>query len=131
MQKFVPFLMFEGKADEAMQFYISLFKNAEILQVIRYGPNAMGTEGSVQHASFRLGDLEFMCIDSNIQHGFTFTPSLSIYVRCETEEEIDRVFAGLAEGGQILMPLDHYPFSAKFGWVSDRFGVSWQLSLAG
>ena len=70
-----------------------------------------------------------MCIDSYVQHEFAFTPSMSLYVRCATEEEIDRVFAALAQGGQILMPLDRYPFSPKFGWLSDRFGVSWQLSL--
>jgi len=67
--------------------------------------------------------------DSNIKHDFTFTPSVSLFVTCETEEEIDRLFAGLSEGGQVLMPLAQYPFSPKFAWVQDRFGLSWQLSL--
>ena len=70
-----------------------------------------------------------MCIDSTIQHAFTFTPSMSLFVRCDTEEDIDAVFAKLSQDGQILMPLGEYPFSPKFAWVSDKFGVSWQLSL--
>jgi predicted 3-demethylubiquinone-9 3-methyltransferase (glyoxalase superfamily) len=129
MQKFTTFLMFDGKAEEAMKLYTSLFKQSEILHLTRYGANEAGAEGTVQHATFTLNGQEFMCIDSSAQHAFTFTPSISLYVRCETEEEIDRVFATLSQGGQILMPLDRYPFSDKFGWLSDRFGVSWQLSL--
>jgi predicted 3-demethylubiquinone-9 3-methyltransferase (glyoxalase superfamily) len=129
MQKFTTFLMFAGQAEEAMKLYTSLFQQSEIVNITRYGANEAGAEGTVQHATFTLHGQEFMCIDSSAQHGFTFTPSISLYVRCETEEEIDRVFAALSQDGQILMPLDRYPFSRKFGWVSDRFGVSWQLSL--
>lgn len=129
MQKFTTFLMFDGKAEAAMKLYTSLFKQSAILNITRYGANEAGAEGTVQHATFTLNGQEFMCIDSNAQHAFTFTPSISLYVRCETEEEIERVFATLSQDGQIFMPLDRYPFSEKFGWVSDRFGVSWQLSL--
>jgi predicted 3-demethylubiquinone-9 3-methyltransferase (glyoxalase superfamily) len=129
MQKFTTFLMFDGKAEKAMNLYTSLFKQSAILNITRYSKNEAGAEGSVQHATFTLNGQEFMCIDSNAQHAFTFTPSISLYVRCESEEEIDRVFAALAQDGQILMPLDQYPFSKKFAWLSDRFGVSWQLSL--
>ena len=129
MQKITTFLMFIGQAEEAMKMYISLFEQSKVLDITRYGANEAGAEGSVQHATFTLNGQEFMCIDSNIQHEFTFTPSMSLYVRCTTEEEIDRVFAALAQDGQILMPLDRYPFSQRFGWLSDRFGVSWQLSL--
>ena len=129
MQKFTTFLMFDGHAEEAMKFYTSLFKHSTILNLTRYGANEAGAEGTVQHATFTLNGQEFMCIDSNAQHAFTFTPSISLYVRCETEEEIDRAFAALAQGGEILMPLDRYPFSQKFVWLADRFGVSWQLSL--
>ncbi len=71
-----------------------------------------------------------MCIDSYVKHGFTFTPAISLYVNCKSEEEINDLFAELSKGGQVLMPLDRYPFSDKFGWVADRFGVSWQLNLA-
>ena len=130
MQKFTTFLMFTGQAEAAMKLYTSLFKPSEILNVTRYGPGEAGAEGTIQHATFALNGQEFMCIDSNAdEHAFTFTPSISLYVRCESEEEIDRVFAALSAGGQILMPLDQYPFSRKFGWLADRFGVSWQLSL--
>lgn len=130
MQKITTFLMFEGQAEEAMNFYISLFKQSEILNVTRYGPDEAGAEGTIQHATFSLSGQTFMCIDSNINHAFTFTPSISLYVTCDTEEEIDALFAQLSQDGQIAMPLDAYPFSRKFGWVADKFGVSWQLSLA-
>lgn len=66
---------------------------------------------------------------SPAKHGFTFTPSISFWVDCETEAEIDRTFAKLVEGGQVFMPLGAYPFSPRFGWVGDKFGVTWQLSL--
>ena len=130
MQKFTTFLMFDGQAEAAMNFYTSLFANSKVLNVTRYGPNELGAEGTVMHATFALGDQEFMCIDSYVKHQFTFTPAISLYVQCETEEEIDRVFQQLSQGGQVFMPLDRYPFSEKFGWVADQFGVSWQLNLA-
>ena len=129
MQKFTTFLMFTGCAEEAMNLYTSLFKQSEILHITRYGKNEAGEEGTVQHATFTLNKQEFMCIDSNAPHQFTFTPSMSLYVRCDTEAEIDAVFAKLSEGGQVLMALEQYPFSPKFGWLSDKFGVSWQLNL--
>ena len=129
MQKITTFLMFTGQAEAAMNQYMSLFKQSAMLNITRYGVNEAGAEGTVQHATFTLNGQEFMCIDSAPVHEFTFTPSMSLYVRCATEEEIDRVFTALAQGGQVLMPLDQYPFSQKFGWLSDQFGVSWQLSL--
>lgn len=128
-QKITTFLMFEGQAEEAMNFYTSIFDQAEIVSITRYGANGPGKEGSVMHATFSIFGQEFMCIDSNIQHGFTFTPSISLYVKCESEEEIDRYFAKLSDGGKVLMPLAKYPFSEKFGWVGDKFGVTWQLTL--
>ena len=129
MQKFTTFLMFTGQAEAAMKLYTSLFKQSAIVNITRYGANDMGAEGTVQLATFTLNGQEFMAIDSNAVHAFTFTPSMSLYVRCEDDAEIDRVFAALSAGGQILMPLEQYPFSRKFGWLADRFGVSWQLSL--
>ncbi|MCG8349583.1 MAG: VOC family protein [Chloroflexales bacterium] len=131
MQQITAFLMFEGKAEAAMNLYVSLFQQSEVLSITRYGPDEDGAEGTVKQALFTLNGQEFMCIDSSVQHAFTFTPSISLYVRCNTEQEIDRLFATLAQDGQVLMPLDQYPFSKKFGWVEDRFGVSWQLSLEG
>lgn len=129
VQKITPFFMFEGKAEEAMNYYIGLFDRSEVLAVQRYGPEGPGPEGSIIHATFSLNGQTFMCIDSYVKHAFTFTPSISFYVTCESEAEIDRLFGKLSEGGQVLMPLDAYPFSPRFGWVQDRFGVSWQLTL--
>lgn len=128
-QKITTFLMFEGAAEEAMTFYVSLFDDAEVVSVTRYGPEGPGEDGSVRHATFSLAGQQFMCIDSPARHGFTFTPAVSLFVQCESEPEIDRLYAALAERGAELMPLGDHGFSAKFGWVNDRFGVSWQLNL--
>ncbi|EEK56418.1 3-demethylubiquinone-9 3-methyltransferase [Bacillus cereus BGSC 6E1] len=122
--------MFEGKAEEAMNFYTSLFDQSEIVNISRYDENGPGKEGTVIHATFTLNGQEFMCIDSYVNHNFTFTPAMSLYVTCETEEEIETVFHKLAQDGAILMPLGAYPFSKKFGWLNDKYGVSWQLTLA-
>ena len=130
-QKITTFLMFEGNAEEAMTFYLSLFDDAEVVSITRYGPDGPGKEGSVQQATFSLAGQPFMCIDSPVKHGFTFTPAMSLFVQCADEAELDRLYAALAEGGTELMPLGNYGFSAKFGWVNDRFGVSWQLNLPG
>lgn len=129
-QKITTFLMFEGKAEEAMNFYTSLFNQSEIVSISRYDENGPGKEGTVIHATFTLNGQEFMCIDSYVNHNFTFTPAMSLYVTCETEEEIETVFNKLAQDGAILMPLGSYPFSKKFGWLNDKYGVSWQLTLA-
>jgi len=131
MQKITTFLMFEGKAEEAMSFYMSLFPDSEIKSISRYEDDDSGPAGTVRHATFSLNGQLFMCIDSPVNHGFTFTPAMSLYVTCETESEIDTLAAKLSEGGQVLMPLAAYPFSRKFTWLNDRYGVSWQLTLAG
>jgi predicted 3-demethylubiquinone-9 3-methyltransferase (glyoxalase superfamily) len=124
------FLMFEGKAEEAMNFYTSLFRDSAIKSISRYGENEDGPAGSVRQAVFALNGQEFMCIDSFVKHGFTFTPAMSLFVRLGAESELDKLYAALSEGGQILMPLGAYPFSKKYGWVNDKYGVSWQLTLA-
>ncbi|PJN87347.1 VOC family protein [Bacillus sp. mrc49] len=129
MKKVTPFLMFQGNAEEAMNYYTALIEESEITSMTRYGANEPGAEGSVTQATFTLKGQEFMCIDSNIEHQFTFTPSFSIFLTCDGEEEIDRLYSDLSEGGQVLMPLGDYSFSKKFGWISDKFGVSWQLTL--
>jgi len=125
-----PFLMFEGKAEEAMRFYVSLFPSGEVIDILRYGPGQPGPEGSVIKASFSIAGQTILCTDSFVKHGFTFTPSLSLFVECASEEELERVFAALLEGGKALMPLGDYGFSRRFGWLNDRYGVSWQLNLA-
>jgi predicted 3-demethylubiquinone-9 3-methyltransferase (glyoxalase superfamily) len=131
MEKATPFLMFQGKAEEAMNYYTSLFEDTAITSMIRYGANEAGKKGSVKQAAFSLKGQEFMCIDSHVQHEFTFTPSFSIYITCDSEEEIDRLYDKLSAGGETPMPLDDYSFSKKFGWVVDQFGLSWQLNLPG
>ena len=128
-QKITTFLMFEGNAEEAMTFYTSLFDDAEIVSITRYGADGPGAEGSVQHATFSLAGEQIMCIDSPVKHGFTFTPSFSLFVECESEAELDAAFGQLSAGGAVLMPPGGYGFSTKFTWVNDRFGVSWQLNL--
>ena len=131
-KKATPFLMFQGcKAVEAMDFYTSLIEDSQITSIARYGANEAGEEGTVREAVFTVKGQEFMCIDSPIEHQFSFTPSFSIFVTCDNEEEIDHLFQTLSEGGKVLMPLDNYGFSKKFGWINDRFGVSWQLNFLG
>ncbi|WP_423798090.1 VOC family protein [Neobacillus sp. SAB-20_R2A] len=130
MEKVTPFLMFqEGNAEEAMNFYTSIIEDSQITSIVRYGANAAGPEGTVMQATFTLKGQEFRCIDSFVKHQFSFTPSFSIFLTCNTEEELDFLYEKLLEGGQALMPLNNYGFSKKFGWVNDRFGVSWQINL--
>jgi predicted 3-demethylubiquinone-9 3-methyltransferase (glyoxalase superfamily) len=130
-QKITTLMMFGGNAEEAMRFYISLFEDAEVLAISRYGPSDAGASGTVRHATFSLAGQQFTCIDSPVKHEFGFTPAISLYVQCDSDDEIDCLYGRLAEQGQELMPLGSYDFSAKFGWVNDRFGVSWQLNLPG
>ena len=124
-----PFLMFEGHAEEAMRFYISLIPDSEIVEIDRFGPDGPGAEGSVRRARFRLRDQVVLCIDSPVHHLFTFTPAFSFFVECESEAEIDRLHDAIGEGREAFMPLADYGFSRKFSWISDRFGVAWQLNL--
>lgn len=129
-QKITPFLTFQkNDAEEAMNFYISLFDNSKIIDIQRWGKDGPGKEGAIMHATFQLKGQQFMCSDSPPVHNWDFTPAVSNYVECEDEEEIERLFTKLSENGEIAMPLDNYGFSQKFGWIVDRFGVSWQLNL--
>lgn len=127
--KAIPFLMFQGKAEEAIQFYASLFDDGEILEVRRYGPEGPAPEGTFMLARLRLAGLEVTCFESPAKHEFDFTPSFSLFVDCQDNEELERLVAALGEGGSTLMPLDNYGFSKRYAWLNDRFGVSWQLNL--
>jgi len=134
MQKAVTFLMFVGdqfgKAEEAVKFYTSLFENSEVKNIEYFkAGDAHGKEGAVKHSLFTIDGLEYMAIDSPLEHKFSFTPSISIYVKCENENEIDTLFDKLSKNGHVFMPLNKYPFSDKFGWLSDKYGISWQLNL--
>lgn len=129
-QRIVPFLTFQkNDAEAAMNFYVGLFDNSKIIDIQRWGAEGPGTEGTIKHATFELHGLKFMCSDSPPVHAWDFTPAVSNYVECADEEEIERLYSKLSEGGQIAMPLDEYGFSRKFGWIVDQFGVSWQLNL--
>lgn len=130
MKKVTPFLMFQGgKAEQAMNYYTSLIEDSAITSITRYGADEDGEEGTVMQANFSLKGQEFMCIDSAPIHNFSFTPSFSIFVTCESEEELNHLYENLLAEGEALMPLDDYGFSEKFGWVNDKFGISWQLNL--
>lgn len=129
MQKIVPFLWFDDKAEKAMNFYTSIFKNSKIGRITRYGEAGPGPRGTVMSVTFQLERQDFYALNGGPR--FTFTPAISLFVNCKTQEEIDGLWEKLAPEGIVFMQLDRYPFSEKFGWVQDKFGVSWQLNLAG
>jgi len=128
IQKIVPFLWFDTQAEEAVSHYVSIFDRSKIGDIARYGEGSPGPAGRVMTVTFELEGQEFTALNGGPE--FNFTPAISFFVNCATEEEIDRLFMKLSEGGQVLMELDKYPFSDKFGWTNDRYGVSWQLNLA-
>lgn len=127
--KVTTFFMFQGPAEEAVRFYTSLFEDGEILELNYLGSEEPGTDGSDLLAKFKLAGQTFLALNSSATHDFTFTPSISLFITCESDEEIQRLAAALTDGGMELMPLDNYGFSTKFAWVNDRYGVSWQLNL--
>ncbi len=120
-QKFSPTLMFtgaqSGKAEEAIQFYTSVFDNSSVVGVLKYGANDGDTEGLVKHAQFKLRDYVVMAMDSSMAHGFSFNEGISLVVDCDTQDEIDFHWNKLTEGGQESM----------CGWLKDKYGVSWQI----
>lgn len=118
-----------GKAEEAIKLYTSVFPNSKVIDIQHYGADEPEPEGSVKLARFTINGVEFMARDSHLDHKFSFTPSMSLYVECESESEIQGAFGTLAKGGTELMPLDNYGFSEKFGWLNDKYGVSWQFNL--
>lgn len=124
------FLTFQnGEAEQAMNFYISLFENSKIINVKRWGADGPSLEGKIMHATFSLNGSTFMCSDSPPIHEWGFTPAVSNYVECIDENHLQNLFTKLSEDGQVMMPLDNYGFSQKFGFLVDQFGVSWQLNL--
>lgn len=119
-----------GLAQPALDLYTSTFPDSRLVRVERYAQGEPGPAGTVKVAVFILCGREFMCSDSPIKHGFSFTPANSTFVDFDSAAELERVFDILSDGGQVLMPLDNYGFSPRFGWINDRFGVSWQLNVA-
>ena len=128
--RIATFLTFQkADAEKAMNFYMGLFDNSKIVKLDRWGKEGPGKEGTIMHAIFELNGKLFMCSDSPPIHDWDFTPAVSNYVDCVDENQLEELFTQLSENGKVMMPLDNYGFSQKFGFVEDRFGVSWQLNL--
>jgi predicted 3-demethylubiquinone-9 3-methyltransferase (glyoxalase superfamily) len=117
MQKIVPFLWFNDQAEEAMKFYTSIFKNSKIGSVTRMGDEVPGPKGKVVSASFQLAGQEFMALNGGPIPGFKFNESISFFVNCETQAEVDELWEKLSAGGE----------EGQCGWLKDKFGVSWQI----
>ena len=115
MKRITPFLWFDGKAEEAMNLYVSLFKNSKVGNVTRYGEGGPGPKGSVMTATFELDGQEFMALNGGPE--FKFTEAISFYVNVETQEEVDELWEKLSKGGE----------KGQCGWLKDRFGLSWQV----
>jgi predicted 3-demethylubiquinone-9 3-methyltransferase (glyoxalase superfamily) len=131
MTRATPFLLFQrARAREAIDFYVATVPGSRVDSIELFGAEGPGPKGTVLRAHLTLAGQEVMIHDSFIVHGFDFTPSISFFLDCDDEAEFDRLFAALGEGGQVLMPPANYGWSPKFGWLSDAFGVSWQLNLA-
>ena len=129
MAKATPFLMFQGQCEEAVNLYLSVFKDSKMISFSRYEEGGPGKAGEVAAAVISIGGQEFLCNDSTIRHTFTFTPAISVFVDCDSESELEDAYENLLAGGQALMPIGNYGFSQRFGWVQDPYGVSWQLNL--
>lgn len=126
-----PFLMFQGgSARAALDLYFATFPDSGMVRVQYWQQGEQGAVGTIKVAVFTICGREFMCSDSPVKHNFSFTPSSSVFVDFDSEAELEVAFRALAEGGQVLMPLDNYGFSKRFGWANDQFGVSWQLNCA-
>lgn len=119
----------DGSAQAALDLYVATLPESRVLRIERYGPGQAGPAGTIKVAVFILCGREFMCSDSPVKHDFSFTPATSTFVDFDSVPELEKAFTILSDGGKILMPLASYGFSERFGWVSDRFGVSWQLNL--
>ena len=127
MQQLTPHLMFQdGRAEEALNFYVDLFGGETIL-LLNYGEEAGELKGKVQIATIDIAGQQINMMDSSAVHEFDFTPSMSLFFRCESEEQLDHLYNGLMDGGNAMMPKSDYGFG-PYAWLVDRYGVSWQLS---
>lgn len=115
MQKIIPFLWFDTQAEEAMNFYCSIFKNSKVGSITRYGDAGPGPAGSAMSASFEVEGQQFMALNGGPM--FKFTEAISFFVDCRTQEEVDELWTKLSEGGQ----------PGRCGWLKDKFGLSWQI----
>lgn len=117
----------DGRAEEALNFYVDLFGGETIL-LLNYGEEAAEMAGKVQIATIDIAGQQMNIMDSSAMHEFNFTPSISLFFRCDSEEQLDKLYTELSDGGQAMMPKSDYGFG-PYAWVSDRYGVSWQLSF--
>lgn len=115
MQRITPFLWFNGQAEQAVNLYISLFKKSKIISVTRYGDKAPGPKGSVMSMTFQLEGLQFHALNGGPM--YSFSPAISLFVDCDTQVEVDRLWEKLSEGGE----------KQKCGWLKDKYGLSWQI----
>ena len=115
MQKITPFLWFDDKAEEAMNFYVSIFKNSKTGRISRYGEAGPGPKGTVMSATFELDGQDFFALNGGPH--FSFSPAISFFVNCETQEEVDEFWEKLSAGGE----------KQRCGWLKDKYGVSWQI----
>jgi predicted 3-demethylubiquinone-9 3-methyltransferase (glyoxalase superfamily) len=115
VQKIVPFLWFNDQAEEAMNHYISIFPDSKVVSVMRYGDAGPGPKGTVMSVTFQLAGQEFMALNGGPQ--FKFTEAISLFVNCETQEEVDELWQKLSEGGE----------RGPCGWLKDKYGLSWQI----
>jgi len=115
MQKITPFLWFDDKAEEAANFYVSIFKNSRVGRVTRYGEGAPGPKGKVMSVTFELDGQEFYALNGGPM--FSFTPAISFFVNCETQQEVDELWRNLSAGGE----------ESRCGWLKDKYGLSWQI----
>ncbi|MCF7804532.1 MAG: VOC family protein [Candidatus Marinimicrobia bacterium] len=128
-QKIIPHLWFDDQAEEAAEFYTSIFENSAIGNITHYveaGQDVHGQEaGTVMTVEFEIEGYKMVGLNGGPH--FTFNPSISFIVNCDTAEEVDALWENLNKGGKALMPLDSYPFSDRYGWTADKFGVTWQI----
>jgi predicted 3-demethylubiquinone-9 3-methyltransferase (glyoxalase superfamily) len=115
MQKIVPFLWFDDKAEDAAKYYVSIFKNSKVLSVTRYGDGGPGPKGTAMSVTFQLDGQEFYALNGGPQ--FKFTEAISLFVNCETQQEVDDLWEKLSKGGE----------KSQCGWLKDQFGLSWQI----
>jgi predicted 3-demethylubiquinone-9 3-methyltransferase (glyoxalase superfamily) len=115
MQKIIPFLWFDNKAEEAVNFYVSIFKNSKIVNMSRWGDGGPGPKGAVMSVTFELNGQEFMALNGGPT--FKFSPAISFFVKCETQQEVDDYWERLSAGGT----------KERCGWLKDKYGVSWQI----
>lgn len=132
LQKIIPHLWFDHQAEEAVEFYVTIFGGDSNIGEKTYytseGQEIHGMEeGSVMTVDFTLSGYKIIALNAGPH--FKFTPAISFYVTCETEDEVDRLWQRLSEEGTPLMPLDQYDWSKKYGWIQDKYGLSWQVSL--